>query len=92
MRGPGKSQGYVRTIWLLLCREGGTWAPEEITAYVPATRDTIARCMHNMTTRQGQLKRYKIQGRAHFGVTADCKIPDGITVRDLASAGVVATQ
>lgn len=91
--GPGIRNGDVRQVWLRLCKEGGKWTPDEVAGFLRKPRDGVARMMHNMASRAGQLKRYKEPGnRCSFGVTVDCEIPFGITVRELADAGVVREQ
>lgn len=90
---PGKKNGNVRAIWLCLAKGGGRWTPDEVAEAVNHPRKWVAQAMHNMTLRQGQLTRYKgAGGRCSFGVTAECIIPVGITVRDLADAGVMGGQ
>lgn len=90
MNGQGISYGLLKDVWLHICREGGKWTPEEIAQHVGEPREKVARLMHNMTRRGSQLRRYKADnGRAQFGVTAECVIPAGLTVKELASAGIV---
>lgn len=86
-KGAGHKEGYVRTIWLHLCKEGGMWTPAEVAPLVNLGREHVARVMHNMVARGGQLVRKKVNGRCQFGVTQDCSIPYGITVRQLIDAG-----
>lgn len=86
--GAGKRNGLARRIWLLICSEGGKWAPEEIAEEFNVPRQVAALAMHNMTRRTGALNRTKAKGRAKFGVTRDCTIPHGITVEQIMEAGV----
>lgn len=85
----GHKQGYVRVIWLHLCKEGGWWTPMEVAPLIDMPHEKAARVMHNMVARANQLKRGKVNGRVQFGVTPDCSVPFGITVRELAEAGAI---
>jgi hypothetical protein len=90
--GRGRSTGASREIWLLMCKEGGRWTPEEMAEALNKSRHPTARKMHTMAGKMKQLKRFKEKGRALFGVTSDCLIPFGITVKELAEVGVLTEE
>lgn len=81
----GYRTGMAKRIWLLLCEQGGRWAPEEVAAVLGVKRQSAALTLHNMHNRR-LLVRAKVRGRAQFGVTASCTIPSGVTVRELIQA------
>lgn len=91
MTGAGQRNGLVREIWLHICREGGKWTPEEIAARFDLPRQKAALTMHNMAGRCGSLQRFKQGGRAQFGVTKDCKVPQGLSLDELVSIGAIRT-
>lgn len=87
--GRGRANGESSVIWLHMCREGGRWTPEEMAVVLNKPREPVARKLHTMAGKMKQLKRYKERGRAVFGVTPECLIPFGITVKELAEVGVL---
>lgn len=84
-----RKTGVVKDIWLHICKEGGRWTPEEIAQELGLPRESARVVMTSMQRRQGALTVTKNSNRLSFGVTADCKVPMGVTVRDLAGVGVI---
>lgn len=67
--------------WLFMLREGGTWSVPELAEACAMERDRFR--MH--------LQRWSNSGRvikrgAEFGITLDCKIPEGLTLREVLEA------
>lgn len=84
--GRGKRTGLVKRIWLHIGSEGGWWTISEVADALGTSREAVNRTMHGMTTRQGLLCKSKRGRLAAFGVTPECKIPNGLTLKDIASA------
>lgn len=76
--------GNVKAAWLLMLSEGGRWSSKEI-----STR--LGKDLHShlyRMTEQGYVSRYPSSEDepVQFGVTNDCKVPLGVTVRELMEA------
>lgn len=80
--------GLSKRIWLHLLKEGGLFTPDELAQEFGAPRQIVALAMHNMVGRSGALHKVKVGNRAKFGVTQTCALPYGLTLEDLAQAGL----
>lgn len=85
--------GISREIWLLMAKEGGRWSTAELTEKTTYDRMGMAGCIASMV-RGGILRQFDAPaGKRHryeFGVTAACRVPQGVTLADLVGAEVVA--
>lgn len=84
-----RKTGVVKDIWLHICKEGGMWTPDEIAQEFGMPRETARVVMTSMQRRSGLLTTHKASNRVSFGVTAECRLPVGVTVKELASVGVI---
>lgn len=88
-RGIRKSH-IVRDAWLLMLKEGGRWSTTEIRTRLGM--EDLARSFHGnifSMARNGYATRYepeagKYRG-AKYGVTLGCKVPLGVTVKQILS-------
>lgn len=87
--GAGIRTGIAKDIWLHICGEGGTWTPDEIAARFDLPRQAAALTMHRMAARIGTLKQYSASRGTKFGVTPECKVPQGISLAELAKVGAI---
>jgi hypothetical protein len=72
-------------VWLMMLKEGGRWTAAEVGARVGMDQTAAAcalRSMHEFGTIQ-KWGRSETNDRVRFGVTVECKVPRGITVRDV---------
>jgi hypothetical protein len=83
-------EGPSKDIWLHICTNGGRWTVDEIAEQFNLHRGKANHFLQEMTYRRGQLVRFHApSGRVSFGVTKECAVPFGVTIRDLASAGLI---
>lgn len=81
------NNGIQKKIWLHICKEGGKWSVEETAQSLNLEKSRCNTAMHNMASRASMLVRsYDDRGRTVFGVTADCTVPFGMTVDEIAGA------
>lgn len=76
--------GSVKAAWLLMLGEGGRWSSKDIS-------QKLGKDLHSHLYRmmeQGYAIRYAGgDGEpVRFGVTTDCKVPLGVTMRDIMEA------
>ena len=86
---PAGAPGTTRAIWLLILRGGGHWTTREVAAALPDFPDPSSTMMS--MAKLGSLKAEGAQPRK-FKVTADCRIPHGITLRDLLDSQIGITS
>ena len=84
-----KNAGLVKKMWLHIAKEGGRWTPEEIAIALGENKEVVNRALHSMAGRRRCLSKIAIKGKPKFGVTEDCVIPRGITVKEMAEIEVV---
>lgn len=85
------SRGITRRIWLLLAKEGGRWSTEDIASELMEVNLTVHQTCSEMV-RTGTVVKYERDEqhkRIRWGVTPVCKVPGGITVRELDACGVL---
>jgi predicted ArsR family transcriptional regulator len=85
-----RNNGTTRDVWLRMLADGGRSATaNEIAEEMSIRAMAVAQSLCRMAA-GGMAKRYKM-GRRNvvFGVTADCKVPKGITIAELAQVGVL---
>jgi hypothetical protein len=75
--------GMQKAIWLHILREGGAFTPDEIAQAFNIGRQRANVMLQNMASRSGSLKRYRVDGKAAFGVTGACALPAGVTMDEL---------
>ena len=76
----------TKDAWLLLLREGGWWSCAEVTERLfLGPEDGVHGVLHNMFMRGG-VKRQKIGKLLHYGVTPDCLVPEGATLKEIQEA------
>lgn len=80
--------GTSRTLWLWLRARGGHWTVQEVAARTGLDSQEVFRSLHAMSRRRlvEQVAPEPGQLRKRYGVTDDCLVPLGITVRE-ASTG-----
>lgn len=76
--------GSVKAAWLLMLGEGGRWSSKDIS-------EKLGKDLHSHLYRmmeQGYAIRYSGSDGVpvRFGVTNECKVPLGITLRDIVEA------
>lgn len=76
--------GNVKAAWLLMLTEGGRWSSKEISK-------KLGKDLHShlyRMTEQGYVLKYPSteDDPVQFGVTTDCKVPLGVTMRDIMEA------
>lgn len=82
--------GDSARVWLWMMKEGGRHAPPEIVKGCglldPAAASTLLTGMVN----SGAAVRYQTEGKrgSRYGVTPGCKVPHGVTVRELMDAAL----
>jgi predicted transcriptional regulator len=73
-------------VWLMMLREGGRWTAAEVGERLSLDQTAAAgslRSMYEFGTVQ-KWERSETNDRVRYGVTVDCKIPRGVTVKDVA--------
>lgn len=90
--GAGIRTGMARAIWMHVCREGGKWTAQEIAQHLGQPRQKVSLTMHRMATHMGSLRRYSTNRPTKFGVTSACKVPQGVSLDDLASLGALRVE
>jgi hypothetical protein len=76
--------GMVKAAWLLMLGEGGRWSAKEIST-------KLGQDLHShlyRMTEQGCVARYPSSDDepVQFGVTNDCKVPLGVTMKEIMEA------
>jgi hypothetical protein len=87
----GMQNGQTKAVWLLIAREGGRWSVREVTDTLGDDFDSVSQGLHRMA-QLGCLTHYPRttqRNRVTFGVTAQCKVPQGVTLADLLAIGVL---
>lgn len=82
------NKGISRAVWLLMLREGGRWRPPELSKSLSQHMDgSTLTAMVNT----GALRRFPLLGKkgSEYGVTLGCKVPIGVTLKDLVEAGAL---
>lgn len=77
-------------VWLMLAREGGRWTAGEVAERIELDQNNVANSLRTMTE-AGTVQRWeRTEGvrtsRVRFGVTAECSVPRGITMRQISDA------
>jgi hypothetical protein len=81
-------KGITQRVWLFLLEHGGHWTAAELAENTGASTAHMDRIIWSMCDVGSVTKRrsgYRKNGIA-FGVNAACRIPQGITLRDIAKA------
>lgn len=80
----------VKTIWLHLLIEGGRWKPVDMRRLLGCHPRRLDALLYSMKG-NGYLTSFRDDGRKNgvaYGVTPQCRIPGGVTLRDLALSPV----
>lgn len=78
----------TKRIWLFLLAEGGCWSSTGVRDALGISRVQTHRTLNRSATR-GQITRHEPESwgkQLTFEVTAQCKVPDGVTVEDIKAA------
>jgi hypothetical protein len=88
-KAPGRGRsGSMKRAWMLMATEGGRWSASEVA-------ERLGQDMHSHLQRMvecGYAKKYTGSGRCNavrFGVDEKCKVPVGVTIKELMEAAVV---
>lgn len=86
------SQGATKAVWMHMLKNGGRWSCSELSrAIVGVSLHSVEIAVGAMSER-GFIKRYERRShsdRITFGVTKDCKVPNGVQLCELMAAGVL---
>lgn len=77
--------GIAQRIWLLMLKEGGRWSSVEIADKLGDHTLMVSQNVASMVD-FGSVRRYEKAtpaDRVRFGVTADCRIPRGVSISDI---------
>lgn len=97
-RSPSARNGNALAVWLRILAEGGRWTVDDVTAAFPdMERSQASTLLHGLTLRGPALKRFeRVKGmpgsRIKFGISEDCLLPHGVSIRALAAIGFRFTQ
>lgn len=84
--------GAIRTIWLHVLTEGGYSTVAEVAEAVGRDRKITDKMLAYLAS-SGFCSRFENPDRKNgigYGVTADCKVPNGVLVKDIvAAAGLI---
>ncbi len=81
----------TKTLWLRMLAEGGRWKSAEAGEAL-AMDQWSARALLNSMVAAGSAVRFEPFGESTtytFGVTINCKIPQGITLAELTAIGII---
>ena len=81
-------------VWLMLLREGGRWTASEVGERINLDQTSAAASLRTMTE-FGTLRRWdrsETNDRVRFGVTAECKVPRGVTLQDILACDLQRAQ
>lgn len=71
-------------LWLAMLKEGGRWKPKELAQKVREDGVLVSQALNSMVT-TGYARRFPRTERFFvYGVTPDCRVPMGVTVREVA--------
>lgn len=82
-------KGITCTVWLHMLREGGRWKVGELAQEVDRDQTELRGLLRSMNN-SGHVARFEKDGEAkwvQYGITAACKVPVGVTLAEMASAG-----
>lgn len=88
-------QTNIARLWLLMLKEGGRWKSPELASALSVTPAQAMHALNAMATR-GYASRQLLPGslpgrpRYQYGVDENCLVPQGVTVKHLMEAGVLA--
>jgi hypothetical protein len=72
--------GTAREAWLLLFKEGGRWTAKDMEQEMGKD---VHRNLGRLVDNGYAVKYGEGRNKVSFGVTADCKVPIGVTVKEL---------
>lgn len=78
-------QTQTKRLWLRMLEWGGRWSAAEIAKLIGVPAENADKLLRSLVDR-GYLKTYPRSDRKNgvaFGIDASCKIPRGLTVRDV---------
>lgn len=89
-----REKNITSTLWMIMLREGGRWKPKELVDAVPPAGPAVIHASGTLQAmaRAGQCIAFPVVGvtlKNTYGVTLGCKVPNGITLRDLVDAGAM---
>lgn len=83
--------GSVKRAWLLMVTQGGRWSASEV-------QQELGHDLHAHLQRMvesGHAKKFPGGAKSNsvkFGVTTDCKVPIGVTLKELAKARLIEVE
>ncbi len=76
------------SIWLHLLREGGRWRASEVAIHMDI-EDNVARPTLNSMALSKAVVKYRLNGKhVEYGVTDECKVPLGVSIKALRENGI----
>jgi predicted transcriptional regulator len=75
-------------VWLAMLKQGGRWTAAEVGALIGTDQSAAGTALRSMSD-FGTVHRWDrsdTNDRVRYGVTADCKVPRGVAVKDIAEA------
>jgi hypothetical protein len=83
-----KVTGDTARIWLWLLKEGGRHAAVEVANGCELLDTAAAFTLLRSMTEYGSAMRWQVEGKrgSRYGVTPGCRVPQGVTVRELMDA------
>jgi predicted transcriptional regulator len=75
-------------VWLMMLKQGGRWTAAEIGVHLGTDQSSAATALRAMVEfgTMARWDRSETNDRVRFGVTADCKVPRGVSVKEITEA------